>query len=134
MEVVILVLGLVVVGLVGVTSYLLHKLRASNMDKLVLELAFIGSENRVSELEEGVRAHRDQKGDDRCWMDDETLYRLLPEGYDPPARDSRVELAMCEKFIACRHNPGTEYVSPQRRIEELEAEVRRLESILGDDR
>lgn len=84
---------------------------------------------RVEELEAAIRRHRDQRGDDRCWMDDEALYAALPEGYSPPARDSRVELALCEKYIACRHNPGTEYVSPQRRIEELEEEVADLRRV-----
>ena len=67
--------------------------------------------------------HRDEKGDDRCWMDDEVLYQALPEGYEPVVRDSSVEIANCQRFIACRQNPKTEYVSPQRRIEELEAEL-----------
>lgn len=77
-------------------------------------------------LESAIRKHRDQRGDDRCWMDDEELYRSLPEGYTVPARDSSVELAACERFIQCRHNPGVEYVSPQRRIEELEAVIARV--------
>lgn len=87
------------------------------------ELALDMSQERVRELEDGIRKHRDQRGDDRCWLDDEELYRLLPEGYTPSVRDSSVELEMCKKYIACRHNPNTEYVSPQRRIEELEAEI-----------
>lgn len=82
-----------------------------------------GLRRRVAELEAAIRTHRDQRGDDRCWMDDETLYRVLPEGYSPPERDSAVELERCKQYIECRHNPGTEYVSPQRRIEELETEV-----------
>lgn len=73
----------------------------------------------VAELAKAIRLHRDQRGDDRCWMDDELLYKSLPEGYTPPARDSSVELKNCERFIACRHNPATVYVSPEREIEEL---------------
>lgn len=78
-------------------------------------------------LEDAIRKHRNQKGDDRCWMDDEALYRTLPEGYEPGARDSSVEIANCQQFIRCRHNPATEYVSPQRRIEELESELASLQ-------
>jgi hypothetical protein len=85
-------------------------------------------------LRAGIRKHRDQKGDDRCWMDDEELYKLLPEGYEAPVRDSSVELKQCELYIKCRHNPGTEYVSPQRRIEELEARVRELEDEVSEER
>lgn len=84
-------------------------------------LAEVG--NRVSELEAAIRKHRDYRGDDRCWMDDEELYKVLPEGYTVPIRDTAVELKNCERFIACRQNPATEYVSPEREIEELRAEV-----------
>lgn len=71
----------------------------------------------------GIRKHRDQRGDDRCWQDDEELYKLLPEGYTPPARDTKVELENCQKFIANRHSPKTQYVSPEREIERLRNEV-----------
>lgn len=81
-------------------------------------------------LQNTVRNHRDMRGDDRCWIDDEVLYNALPEGYVPPDRDSRVELKLCEQFITCRHNPNTEYVSPQRRVEELEAHVEVLQRSL----
>jgi hypothetical protein len=87
----------------------------------------------VRELEAGferyasaIRRHRDYRGDDRCWQDDEELYRVLPEGYTPPKRDTTVELTNCERYIRCRHNPGTEYVSPQREIERLKALVESL--------
>lgn len=72
-------------------------------------------------LEKGVREHRDARGDDRCWMDDEALYKLLPEGFIPPARDTAVELTRCQQFIASRQNPATTYVSPEREIESLRA-------------
>lgn len=88
-------------------------------------------EARVAFLEAAIRKHRDQRGDDRCWLDDEDLYRLLPEGYATPERDVLVEVANCLQFLRCRRNPRTEYVSPQRRIEELEAEVQRLRQELG---
>lgn len=82
----------------------------------------------IERLQQAIRKHRDQRGDDRCWLDDETLYAVLPEGYTPPERDCSVELSLCEKYIASRHNPKTTYVSPQRRIEELEAEIERLKA------
>jgi len=80
----------------------------------------------VCKYEAAIRKHRDQRGDDRCWMDDEELYKILPEGYVPPQRDELVEIGNCIKFIGCRHRPSTTYVSPQRRIEELEAENAKL--------
>jgi len=78
---------------------------------------------RVAELESAIRLHRDQRGDDRCWLDDRQLYAALPEGYTPPAEDSAVELERCQQYIRCRHDPATVYVSPQRRIDELESEL-----------
>lgn len=80
-------------------------------------------------LEVVIRAHRDSwlRGDDKCWQDNEELYKLLPEGYKSPERDTTVELDNCRKYIASCHDPKIEYVSPQRRIEELEAENKVLE-------
>lgn len=74
---------------------------------------------RIRQLEAAIRHHRDQRGDDRCWMDDEALYSFLPEGFIPPERDTAVELENCKRFIACRQNPATVYVSPEREIERL---------------
>lgn len=83
------------------------------MDRLKMKLEIV-------RLRDAIRKHRDYRGDDRCHEDDTELYQSLPEGYTPPAKDSCVELEQCKKYIACRHNPATEYVSPQRRIEALE--------------
>lgn len=80
----------------------------------------------VERLRSAIRRHRDQRGDDRCWLDDEELYKVLPEGYAPPQRGEAVELSLCQRFIETRHHHGTEYVSPQRRVEELEAELAEL--------
>lgn len=73
----------------------------------------------AEKYEAAIRRIRDQRGDDRCWRDFEELFRLLPEGYTPPARDTTVELEYCRKFIDSLRNPATVYVSPQREIEEL---------------
>ena len=80
-------------------------------------------------LEKAIRTHRDFKGDDRCWMDDEELYSVLPEGYTRPIRDTTVELENCKKFIASRSIPFTEYISPERRIKELEKQLADLKGI-----
>jgi hypothetical protein len=82
-----------------------------------------GLEIEIERLRAAIRAHRDARGDDRCWQDDETLYAVLPEGYTPPARDTAVELEHCKRYIASRQHPQTEYVSPEREIERLRAEL-----------
>jgi hypothetical protein len=76
-------------------------------------------EYAVDRYADGIREHRNVRGDDRCWRDDEALYRLLPEGYTPPEIDTAVELERCKQFIASRQNPATVYVSPEREIERL---------------
>lgn len=49
---------------------------------------------------------------------------LLPEGYVPPERDESVELELCKQYIKSCHNPSVKYTSPQRRIEELETQLK----------
>ena len=80
----------------------------------------------VERYESKLRAIRDLRGDDKCWQDFEKLFALLPEGYTPPKRDTTVELAHCERFIASIHNPGTVYISPEREIEELKKLINKL--------
>jgi hypothetical protein len=99
-----------------------------NTVQLIEDYAKIIDELRAenSRLMMAIRKHRDYRGDDKCYMDDRELYSILPEGYTPPPFDAAVELENCKKYIACRQDPSTTYVSPQRRIEELEAEVEKL--------
>lgn len=78
----------------------------------------------VDRLRDAIRQHRDERGDDRCHADDGRLYAVLPEGDTRPERETAVTLENCAKYIECRQT-GREYVSPQRRIEELEAAYKR---------
>lgn len=86
---------------------------------------------RVERLEAGIRKLRDDwlNGDDKCWKDLEELFKLLPEGFTPPARDESVELENCKKYIASCHHPEVKYVSPQVRIAELEEALRPLADV-----
>jgi hypothetical protein len=85
--------------------------------------------NQRDHLLTAIRKHRDYRGDDRCWLDDQELYQSLPEGYTPPVTEVEVELHNCERFLACRRNPATQYVSPQRQIEELESHIETLADV-----
>lgn len=40
---------------------------------------------RLAAVEDAIRMHRDQRGHDRCWLDDEALYAVLPEGFNTPS-------------------------------------------------
>lgn len=66
----------------------------------------------VERLREGIRLHRDEKGHDRCWVDDLRLYELLPEKLPadttlPPREEF---LKNCARFYENRGNcPRTYY-------------------------
>lgn len=107
--------------------------KTPGLDQDVEFFCLTAAKREVRKLRDAIRLHRDQKGDDRCWMDDEVLYKTLPEGYTPPERDSTVELAHCQQYIASRHNPGTVYLSPEREIERLRERIAKLEAASPGD-
>ena len=66
----------------------------------------------ILNLRNGIRLHRNEKGHDRCWVDDLRLYELLPEKL--PANTTLPEreefLANCHRFYESRRNcPNTFY-------------------------
>ena len=65
-----------------------------------------------------IRKVRDNFGDDKCWMDWEALFKLLPEGYTPISQDIPIQLENCKQYLACRNN-GTEYIPPPRWVKGL---------------
>lgn len=95
-----------------------------------MDTLFVNASDEVARLQNAIRRHRDHRGDDRCYQDDAELYTVLPEGDTRPARETAVTIENCQRYIECRQQ-GREYVSPQRRIEELEAEVARLRHALA---
>lgn len=58
----------------------------------------------IVKLRNGIRKHRDQKGHDRCWLDDIELYKLLPDNVPAittlPPKDEF--LRGCENFWETR--------------------------------
>ena len=75
------------------------------------DLESIGAEDlkaEIRKLRKGIRYHRDQKGDDRCWVDDLRLYELLPEGpagYDSTLPTEEKFLENCKRFCQSRQVP-----------------------------
>jgi len=57
-------------------------------------------------LRAGIRAHRDARGNDRCWLDDLVLYRLLRDRDTglTALPDRQTFLANCERFHANRQH------------------------------
>lgn len=77
---------------------------------------------RIQALEDAVRKHRDEKGDNRCYLDDYELYKVLGEPIPETAcqlDEPDVMLTNCQRFIQCRHDPNKQYRSPMHAIEEL---------------
>jgi len=62
--------------------------------------------NETLKLRAAIRKHRDQRLDDRCWMDDFELYEALPEGLDnqvdPRLLPREEMLRNCMKFVNFR--------------------------------
>lgn len=60
-------------------------------------------EQRVSQLETAIRTHRDQRGDDRCWLDDAELYAVLGnEEADFKLPPRQTFLQNCSRYWECR--------------------------------
>lgn len=55
--------------------------------------------HRVQELEAAIRKHRDQKGHDRCWLNDLELYGVLGEPVGEPCLPPTDEfLSRCREY------------------------------------
>lgn len=65
--------------------------------------------NRLDEVEAAIRKHRDQRGDDRCWMDDQELYAVVGEPIISPLPPKKEFLNNCERFWECRQHPALKY-------------------------
>lgn len=53
---------------------------------------------RIEALEQAIIKHRDQRGDDRCWLDDLELYALVGGAPDNSLPPKEKFLANCARF------------------------------------
>ena len=83
---------------------------------------------REVQLEAAIRTHRDQHGDDRCWIDDQTLYAVLADGNlgDNTVGDPEAMRRNCDRFIANRCQAGGDWPS----YAELEQCIRDIDKTL----
>lgn len=82
------------------------------MDSDLKSMSIEQLQQEVMKLREGIRKHRDQKGDENCWLDDQFyLYGLLPEkiGADPQLPDKDLMMLNCSRYYDCR-KAGKEYI------------------------
>lgn len=68
----------------------------------------VKAEEEIDRLKAAIRLHRDQRGDDRCWLDDLQLYAALGEPIKPDNRvgDKDAMLKNCARFIERRCEGG----------------------------
>jgi hypothetical protein len=78
----------------------------------------------ILRLRKGIRNHRDQKNDDRCWLDDYALYALLGEDQPNTALPPTEEfMANCRRFCESRQKPGDTYVTVETLLRDREAQT-----------
>jgi hypothetical protein len=80
----------------------------SSLDEDLDKMSDEELKSEVKKLRSVIRYHKDQKGDDRCWVDDIRLYEALPEGsvgYDSTLPPEDVFMANCKKFCQSRQVP-----------------------------
>jgi hypothetical protein len=93
----------------------------------------------VDRLKGAIRKHRDAHGDDRCWIDDLELYRIIGDGDVDPSSlklPSKCEfLESCSRFWSQRQHPADRSIDPHcMTIAQLEAEVDRLKGVIDATR
>ena len=82
------------------------------MDNDIADMSFMQLQEEVMKLRNGIRKHRDQKGDENCWLDDQFyLYGLLPEKIkaDPQLPEKQLMMLNCSRYYDCR-KAGLMYV------------------------
>lgn len=64
--------------------------------------------NRIRELEEAIREHAAQRGDDRCWLDDLKLYKLVGiEEHPGLGLPEEQFLKNCKRYWNCQQTGAT---------------------------
>lgn len=62
---------------------------------------------------EAIRLHRDQKGDDRCWLDDYLVWKLLDDTRAMPQFSMEEGMEKCKEFFAHRNSDFTDSRHPE---------------------
>lgn len=86
----------------------------------------------IARLRRAIETHRDQKGDDRCWLDDLVLYAAIGEPNAVQQLPPKCEfLKSCERYWEQRQSPlDKETVAGDMTIGQLERENARLRAAL----
>lgn len=87
----------------------------------------------IARLREAIAKHRDQKGDDRCWLDDRELYAALDPSVPadqslPPKCDF---LKSCERYWEQRQSLSDTFTLKHPTIGQMNREITRLREALA---
>lgn len=102
-----------------------HKVRQSKDER---EL-----EEERDKLKTAIRTHRDQRGDDRCWMDDQKLYEALGESAGDNSLPPKEKfLANCSRFYdnRCRNAEWKSYQEIEEERDQLKEQILKLQELL----
>ncbi len=87
------------------------------------------AKKRIQQLEDGIRQHRDEKGNQRCWLGDQRLYSLLSDGgkvdSSLPKRDEF--LRRCAQYYDTRQSPDV-----PGQVEALTRQIEEMKKALGE--
>jgi hypothetical protein len=111
----------------------LCRVTAAEAEAAAREIARLRAE--ADRLKAAIRKHRDQRGDDRCWLDDRELYAAIGEADTadlalPPECEF---LESCRRYWRKRQDPGQSVGHDPGRMTmaELEADNVRLRAAAG---
>lgn len=102
-----------------------------NLPAAILAAELRKTQARVAALEAAIRDHRDQRADDRCWMDDDILYAALGDKKESDNRvgDKFAMIQNCVRYVDRRCAGGT-WVSYAELEQTLADTVRELGRLL----
>jgi hypothetical protein len=67
---------------------------------------------RICLMRDRIRYHRNQKGDDRCWLDDYSVWELLPDSPPMPSFSLEEGMRNCRAFWAFRRAEFPDIMPP----------------------
>ena len=94
-----------------------------DMNSYIMDLA-----SKVQGLRDAIRKHRDERGHDRCWLDDQALYQALPEATPGdlalPPKDEFI--ANCHRYWEHRQDPSVAFIR-QDQVDKAREAAKRIE-------
>lgn len=89
-----------------------HTLRLGTDKNSLEQLTIVELRSAITERRKQIRNHRDQKGDDRCWIDDYQVWTMLDDTPPEPTEPLPFDEAMkcCQDFYVWRRSETVDAV------------------------